>query len=185
MYLQFQLAGSFCLQLMPNQLLNSEMLRMIIRRHFALDWQTDRRTELLLLAPCAEFEATFKFPFKIGSRHSLQTRANLTKPTAVTILLTHMACMAYTHLHTHTRTLLHAGYTLEQLSAVTDRARENAMSCFRFLWFAQPVGTFWLRWTWHKIKCSILIELSASYNPSGRSLSPTTSLSPHLTIWCQ
>lgn len=125
MYLQFQLAGSFCLQLIANQLLNSEMLRMIIRRHFALDWQTDRRTELLLLAPCAEFEATFKFPFKIGSRHRLQTRANLTKPTAVTILLTHMACMAYTHLHTHTRTLLQAGYTLEQLSAVTDRERER------------------------------------------------------------
>lgn len=170
---------------MPNQLLNSEMLRMIIRRHFALDWQTDRRTELLLLAPCAEFEATFKFPFKIGSRHRLQTRANLTKPTAVTILLTHMACMAYTHLHTHTRTLLQAGYTLEQLSAVTDRERESAVSCFRFLWFAQPVGTFWLRWTWHKIKCSILIELSASYNPSGRSLPHTTSLSLYLTIWCQ
>lgn len=89
-----------------------------------IDRQTDGQTELLLLAPCAEFEATFKFPFKIGSRHSrLQTRANLTKPTAVTILLTHMACMAYTHLHTHT----HAGYTLEQLSAVTDRERERVL----------------------------------------------------------
>lgn len=183
MYLQFQLAGSFCLQLMPNQLLNSEMLRMIIRRHFALDWQTDRRTELLLLAPCAEFEATFKFPFKIGSRHSLQTRANLTKPTAVTILLTHMACMAYTHLltYTHKQDTHSSSCRLSQI----ERERESAVSCFRFLWFAQPVGTFWLRWTWHKIKCSILIELSASYNPSGRSLPPTNSLSPHLTIWCQ
>lgn len=136
------------------------------------DRQTDRQAELLVLAPCIEFEAAFKSRFKIGSTHTHQQTDIEGKPNQCDSCYNIIDSYRMLGMHTHT----HAQDTHSSSCWLS----QGTVSCFRFLWFAQPVGTFWLRWTWHKIKCSILIELSASYHPNGTCLS-----SPYFTICWQ
>lgn len=123
-------------------------------------------------------QGNFKFPFEIGSS-CVAGRIQ----TAVTILLTHIACTAQARANS-SRIPGHQDTGTPGHQDIPSQS-EQAVPGFPF-WFAidpPPRVEFWVRRTWHKIKCSILIELMSVWGLEKRTCSQTLSWRRSGSFW--